>query len=511
MPQRDAGYFTMDVRSKHHAVVHEGRTLVWSELEPEQGRFEFAEVHALLARAAREGRGVVLRLKSSVVRRRSVWGPLEAVPAWVLEQHRPPVGRIRDRGPRDFIEIVPPWHPGVQADYLRFVEAFGREHFDRYPSLLGLYVHGISSSFGEEMWMDREGFEAMVELGMTPERLENAMSARIRAWAEALSARPALLGWVGAGWIDATGDPSEWRRVRERLDALALGLGLGRRWGNIESYNGGTEKNGQHLQADGRLRTDSAHPLIAERRFWAAENENYDAPSKADAFAYRMATLRALQMRLRLLWVTDRALVLGPEISHYFARVAGLEPRRSPDAWVVLGEEELRRGRKQLRMGNLEHGVVQVEPSSGARSVRSLPVERPPQARDWQEPVDWTARRTNRAAGVDRLVFRLDEEFFPKAEGWPRTLQVTWQDEGQDWHVELRTEAGLLRSPSGGEGGGGIERTTTFALPAEVGRRPDAERGDLAVVTGERDIAIKRIRLLRAAHRTTSPECGGSS
>ncbi|MBW2498288.1 MAG: hypothetical protein JRF61_13510 [Deltaproteobacteria bacterium] len=125
--------------------------------------------------------------------------------------------------------------------------------------------------------------------------------------------------------------------------------------------------------------------------------------------------------------------------------------------------------------------------------------------------MDWTARRTNRAAGVDRLVFRLDEEFFPKAEGWPRTLQVTWQDEGQDWHVELRTEAGLLRSPSGGEGGGGIERTTTFALPAEVGRRPDAERGDLAVVTGERDIAIKRIRLLRAAHRTTSPECGGSS
>jgi hypothetical protein len=511
VPMHDSGFFTMDVRSRLPQVAHEGHTLTWAELQPEEDRTDFSSVHEILRSAASEGRGVVLRLKASVTRRKSRWGPLSAVPEWVLKKHAPRTGRIRDRGPSDFIEVVVPWDPGVQAEYLRFLKAVRQERFDRYPSLLGLYVHGISSSFGEEMWMSRPGYRAMVELGLTPQRLEKAMSERLRAWADVMAERPGLLAWVGAGWIDASEDRAEYRRTRERLDALALELGLGRRWGNIEKYNGAYRKNGQVLEPNGRLRTDSTHPLIAERRYWGAENENYDRRSAESRFVYRMALLRALQMDIRLLWVTDAAVSLDPALSDYYVRVAGREEDDWPDAWVLLREVDLRHGKKEFVMGNFERGLAQIEPTPRAKTLRELPIERPPQPLDRGDPVDWTARRTGRASGSDRIELRLDDRFIAPGKPMPRTFQLTWRDDGQVWHLEVHSATGSSRSATIRGAGGGQDRTTTLLLPEALRRSDGPEPIDFSLVADEGDLIARRVRVLKDAHRPVGPDCRGAS
>jgi hypothetical protein len=357
------------------------------------------------------------------------------------------------------------------------------------------------------MWMDRKGYDAMVELGMTPDRLETAMSERIRAWAEIMAERPGLLAWVGAGWIDASENRSEYRALRDRLDALALKLGLGRRWGNIESYTTAYEKDGQILEPDGRLRTDLEHPLIAERRFWGAENENHGVSSDASRFVYRMALLRALQMRIRMLWVTDSAIALDPTLSDYYTRVAGREDADSPDAWVLLREVDLRHGKKQFVMGNFERGLAQIEPAARSKTKRALPTERPPQSRDRMESLDWTARRTDRASGSDRIEIRLEDAFVAPGEAMPRTFQLSWRDEGQVWHLEVHSASGSTRSVSIRGEGGRVDRTTTLALSDGLRRQAGKTLADYSLVAEEGDLVAQRVRVLRDAHRPGDSAC----
>jgi len=383
-----------------------------------------------------------------------------------------------------------PWHPGLQRDYLAFVEAFGRSGLARHPRLVGVYVHGISSSFGEEMWLDERGFRNLRAVGLSPERLRASMEARLRAWADAFGPERGKLAWVGGGWIDAGEQATAYRRVGDALDALALELGMGRRWGNIEKYNGHLDDLGQSLADDGRLRTDARHPLVAGGRFFGAENENWRGDPGREAFAYRRALLRALQMRMRQLWVSDPGIALDPELTAYFARVAGKGPGEAPDAWAVLRATEVRQGRERALVGNLERWLHEDDTAPRARSRAVRAVERPAQSNDWGAPREWSARATRRDAGSDRLAFELDPEF--AAGGAPTVLQVTWRDRGTRWHVD----AGGSRSPAIEGRGDGREQTATFHLP---GLAPDPAGPDLALVAEAEDLEVSVVRVLREA------------
>jgi hypothetical protein len=472
----------MGVASRLPEVEHRGFTLTWAELNPARGRYDWAPVRKILDQASRQDFGVVLRLKASVTRRSGPWGGLQAVPNWVLKTYAPRRAKTRDREPRNFIEVAVPWNPGLQKAYLDFVEAFGEQGFATHPQLFGLYVHGISTSFGEEMWLDAEGYRRMRAVGFSPDVMRETFGARIRAWSRAFGTQAHRLGWVGAGWIAAGNESGEYRRIRRELDALALEEGLGRRWGNIESYNGQLEKNGQQLAESGRLSTDPRHPLVAETRFWAGENENWRG-DPSEAFAYRRAVQRALQMEMRLLWVSDPGVNLDPVISAYFAQVAGKRPAESPDAWSVLRESEVQIRKHRRLVGNIERWLHQLDEAPRAQTRAVQLVERPPQSNDFREAQEWTARATQRAAGQDRMVFELDPRFLGSDTASELFVQFSWIDDGARWKLVVGEGAqARVSAPIQGNGDGG-EKTTTLSLgtPAALGFAAVVEDGDLVV------------------------------
>jgi hypothetical protein len=493
----------MGIESRQPEVEHRGFTLTWAELNPGPGgRYDWTPLETILAQAEREDFGVVLRLKSSVTRRDSPWGGLQAVPQWLLDREQPPRVRTRDRGPRDFIEVALPWHPGLEAAYLQFVEAFGQRGFANHPRLLGLYVHGISTSFGEEMWLDGPAYRRMRPHGFTPERLRSFLEVRLRAWAAAFGPRADRLAWVGAGWIDAGDQSGKFRRVRRELDALALELGLGRRWGNIEKYNGQLDKNGQRLHADGRLETLAEHPLVAEPRFWGAEDENWKGDQRmiGEVYAYRRSVQRALQMGMRLLWVSDVGVAMDPVISRYFAQVAGKAPEASPDAWSVLRESVVRVGGKRRVVGNLERWLHQREDVAEAKTRPVRLVERPPQPNDWDRAQEWSARRTDRTAGSDRIRFGVDTRFAQGAPEAGRLVQVRWIDDGARWRLVVPQDGTRRSSPTVSGSADGVEKTTTFSWDATL-----SEGFELLVDQG--DLTVSVVRVLRRTPDLVAAAC----
>lgn len=491
-PLPGTGLFTMGAASRHPAVRNRGFTKTWAELNPEEGRYDWAPVRRILERAAAEDFGVVLRLKASVTERASPYGPLRAVPDWVLEKHQPPRARTRDRGPDGFVEVAIPWHPGLQREYLAFVEAFGQQGFQRDERLLGLYVHGISSSFGEELWLDARGYAAASEQGLTPRVLRTAFEPRLRAWARAFGAEVGKLAWVGAGWIDAGDESRAYRRARDELNALALSLGMGRRWGHIESFNGRLDSDGQSVAPDGRLTTDPGHPLVAENRFWGAENENWRGVPGEEAFAYRRAVQRSLQMGMRHLWVSDAGVALDPEISGYFARVAGRGPATSPDAWSVLRATEVRLDGRPRRVGNLERWLQQIDEVPRARTRPARVVERPKQENDWDGAREWTARSTDIAAGQDRIAFELAGAFGARRVA-ELGVEVTWVDHGAPWRLRVGSREGAAEARVQGTGDG-MPKTTRLAVEDFSA---DPHGPDLVLVAEERDLEVSLVRVLR--------------
>ena len=185
-PLPDTGLFTMDDSAKHPLIRHQGYTLTWAELNPKEGEYDWTAIWTRLNQAAERDGGVVFRLKANVVMRESRWGPLHAIPKWVLAKHAPPIVIMQDQGPHDHIRVAVPWDPGLQKEHLAFIQAFGRQGFHRHQSFLGLYVHGISSSVGEELWANGLAWQNLAAAGMTAERLQRAFMKRLDGWGEGI-------------------------------------------------------------------------------------------------------------------------------------------------------------------------------------------------------------------------------------------------------------------------------------------------------------------------------------
>ncbi|NJO36499.1 MAG: hypothetical protein HC871_01390 [Rhizobiales bacterium] len=204
-PAAATGLFTMDDSRSYPLIANRGYTLTWAELNPAEGEYDWSPIGRRLELAAEDGHGLVFRLKANVTARRSPWGGLQAMPGWVLDQAGPRTIAMADNGRTERIEVAVPWDKEVQAAHLRFIEAFGRQGFHDHPRLLGLYVHGISSSFSEEFWADAEAMARLTRAGMTPHRLARAFTERLDAWAAAFGRETGkLAGWVRSGSMRRT-------------------------------------------------------------------------------------------------------------------------------------------------------------------------------------------------------------------------------------------------------------------------------------------------------------------
>ncbi len=481
-PLNYSGIYQMDAPRSPPMLPHIGHTLSWSALNPSEGVYDFSYVERELAAAERGGYKIVFRLKASVAHA----DPPEVgqdglsarmIPSWVIEKHQlspqhlfvtsdpsiPGVDRYK--------QYASPWHPGVQAEFRRFITEFARRGILESNQCAAVYLHGISISSGEEMdlrypQIAANANAAALAAGYTGEKHGNPLAdaimdcwpARMRWWAEFAGDRIYKIAFVGAGNMPGFPYP------QSGLVETAQRLGLGQRYGNIEEYYYGNvipPKHGQRYVSPGYVETDWTHPL-RDGRYWGDENEEMnhyrmpdgsEPPDAVRALCYRSSFFRAAQLGMNFLWTNvhyidaagtaDGRADENDFIAKWFTQVAGKKPELAPDAvaWLRLAWVRVLPGAKNTRDAqpwhNLEHLLMQRDvPASdsvtGAISQPALPMDFPYVALKRRDAPDgppetsdneYTARRTDLPANP-HLAFKLDDAFRRSLHAQSQPIQI---------------------------------------------------------------------------------------
>lgn len=506
-PSGKSGVFTMDYnRIDSDAQTAVGRTFTWAELNPADGVYDFTTLRAFLSEARSRDLRAVLRLKGLVTRRRRLRTPPGVyegpyVPAWVLEKHRPPEFITLDRGGL-YLRVAAPWDRGLHGEYLKFVERFGEERLLADSALAGLYIHGFSSSEGEEFWLGRfdgyiDGAEAA---GMTEVTLVDTFRERLRAWANAAGTNVSKLAWVGAGPIQSR----RWNMVP--LDDTAMELGMGQRHGGIENYHVCWYPTLGQSVSNGYMVTDWKHPL-RDGRYFGDEGERNDIwksePVAVRRHCVRSMVFAAAQMGMNHLWMSEATYRDDPEVWRWFSRVAGKGPMESPDAICWLREDRVVRlshGPQLLILKNFERFLYQRDFPGGFTSVPCLEQKRPALPGDMPgHHYDFAGRRSDVARGERSMLFFVDRRFAASTdEGTVRVL-VTYHDAGNaSWQLLIASADGVLQSGViHNKGDGGI--WTASAVVPGIAMESGLPHGAILEVrvVGGGDLSLQCVRVVR--------------
>jgi len=490
----DTGLFVHNFNSTTSEVEHRGLSVYWADLNPAEGVYDWTSITDKLNGSLGDYQ-IVLLIKTNVADKNGIWGAGQSIPQWVLDKHSPALAYMKYDDASNYIQVAAPWDTGLQAELSAFITAFGAQGIHNHANFLGAYVHGISTSYGEEFWMDAAAVASLEAAGMTPALLQSSFTDRLNWWATAVGAQVGKLGWVKAEWFqtNASANHAAYQLVGPVLDDLAYTLGMGTRWGNSEKYWGRNNEDGQSYDADGYLETDYTNLILAEQRFFANENEYNGSSQPDEAYEYRMACLRTLAMGQRLMWVEDRRVALDPTISEYYTLIAGKTAAESPDAWSVQIEAD-RDNSPTLK--NFERFLYQRE-AAGSVTTRSLPVTRSVHSHDAGSPVDWTARTTNVASGNDRITFTVDQAFLPVGSGATVDLKVEWLDDGASWKVLYSTPTGTAEAgPFAGINDTNL-KTREVALSNFDTTQNLTGGFDFALVATQGDLTVSAARILR--------------
>ncbi|MCA9372416.1 hypothetical protein KC726_06030 [Candidatus Woesebacteria bacterium] len=474
-----------------NAVEHRGYTLSWAQLNPPDqnnpsiGTYDWSAITQALSEAESENRLVFFRIKASTVTEGSCDFPCN-VPVWVLAKYGindTQAPQIADMNGSN-IHVVVPWHTGVQNEYQSFVEAFSQQNFISNSHFGGLYIHGISSSRGEEMNFNAQAQENLIAAGMTPANLENAFVNRMNWWQTAAGSDAYKLAWVKAGYL---GGGTDYAQVTENLNNYATAIGLGLRDGGIEDYSRDYENVliGQEPIADSfeqnsfYLHTNEAIAYISEQRYFGDELEQYYLGQPYAAYMFRTSLLRALQMQERFLWVEQGTLDqvdLNGEFVNFFRLSAGKTPQTTSDAWSYLGDFYKKESGAQdaacLHYHNLERWLYQRDEISDTISIRGVVKEREPFGKDCTESYitpghDYVGRRIDPSTEFKRLAFFVDHGVIPESQPQTVAAKVTYLDSinGTSWIVRYCTLSGIAFSePVNGLNQNNTMKTATLTL-----------------------------------------------
>lgn len=345
-------------------VRHIGRTLTWASLNPSENVFDFSYVDDVLTAAKAGNYGVVFRLKSSVydgAEAGQAGTQSQMIPQWVVDKYDLTDGFTFDTGPNR--TYAAPWHPEVQAEFYKLLQQFGQRRLLESPHLLAIYLHGVSTSAGEEMsigdstYTDQAAFTAVNagydgSLYGSPlaDAIMDCWTTRMDRWAEVAGPYVYKVAWVGAGsWSGIT-------YPQFLLDNYALSLGLGARHGFLEHYYNGQVRPpvaGQFY--NGAYVTNDWTHALRDGRFWGDENEvanQYKDPFDRDQdlgpgeprdLAYRSSFFRAAQLGMNFLWISNATIdragnnngdSTDDALPKWFTLVAGKPAAESPDAAV---------------------------------------------------------------------------------------------------------------------------------------------------------------------------------
>jgi hypothetical protein len=477
----------------------------WRDLEPVRGQYAWNVVEDALADARDGGYQLNMHLTSIVLEGGNPDLGItvsSSVPDWVMNELNPPTDTL---GWLFDLRVIPGWRPDIRDAFNALVREFGNQGYPQREEIGAAYIHGISLSRGEEFWMD-EPTATQLEgsLGFSRQACTDWIESRIDAYADAFAGATHKLVWVGGSESFRFGDYQEmaWELVQVGWDR-----GCGTRGGIVERYH--TKANdrsfGQQVDPDGYLTVDETIPPIATVRYFGEENEEYGESWEwrygsidGEALRYRLAILRALQMRVRFLWTSDAAEVINPPLSEYARLSFGKQPATSPDAWVYLKESPVRFSPNVVR--NFERWILQRDVPTGM----TVPAQRVEREFDASSSPDgqWyddLARRTDVTSDNPYIFFFVDDGFVVDA-----AVDVhveIWDETAARWRLEYNSVTVPDQATPWVDGqGDSAVRTVVFTLPDAAFRNALDHEADLRIhCEGPDDVLVRWLRVVRHA------------
>ena len=460
----------------------------WRECEPAEGKYDFEPLRQRLQNLPKWAAGAELHVYASVWEtkyftnaslaevRRTTPG---TAPVWLVEKYGIPTkpGKPKTNIGTPFQVVnLDIWHPEYHSRYLAFVEAFGKSGIAQSPKILLSYVHARSASRGEESGGRYQG------------RPLDCMKERLAAWARAFKGVEHKLAWTG--------------HSDDLLD-YAYSLGMGQRNGFVEMYmiHSHNPQLGQRIDQDGYLVVDESCPPIRDGRAFGDENEEYSPKAHVprfgpvDTFAhrYRESMLRSLQMRRNFLWVEGEPWVDLPLLA-YVSLELGRNVQTAPDAWCYLRESMVRLRGKPTPAKNFERWLYQRD-RDGCRTVPTAKVDIPKQQfpHHPKHKYDYTARRTDRATGNDRIGFALDERFL-SAGPHRVAIKVTYHDVGKGaWALAYKTPDGEATREVRFQGTGKVRTATLFLDDACFPAKGTGFAVEIRALDGDATVSFVRV------------------
>lgn len=347
-----SGFVTWGRRRFHESITVRGVHIRWKRLNPAPGQYDWKPLLDSIEENRAAGMRTGIHLMGS---------ERKGVPDWVVEDFGVPVINVpplQENQPWR-IQIVPPWHPDVDREFHRFLGAFGRTGIAQQDDVVYGYVHGISPSRGEELWLRKVDIEMLEEAsGLTPTVLADWLRRRVDGIATAFEGVEYKLAWMSGGPV---GQDATYREATQDIWRYAFEQGAGIRGGGIDFMHHifTAPAWSSRLDAEGHCLIADDHPTIAEGRFRGDENEEYGkywewrfGPYEQYDYRHRISSVRALQMRQNFLMVSPATLELNPDLNRYVLLSMGRRRDDSPDAWAYLRECRMGwlRGRSVLNL-----------------------------------------------------------------------------------------------------------------------------------------------------------------
>jgi len=519
---QDSGYFRFSSTnpSDKLPVLSQGGNWNWNALNPQEDVYRFDLLQNKLNELEGTPYAFALRIKCS---------ERKYVPDWVVTKHNPKIVNLVARPDLD-LQYVDVLDTGVQAELHKFIQALGNTDIPDNQRLVFAYIHGISSSGGEEMGLIyADQLLLQNQINLTSARYYSWAINRINAWKNAFNGVEYKLMWTGDENKLRIKKNDGYDNASSQIVNYIVNNGMSFRGGMIEQYYGLRINlplsTGQSLVHDPYgstspyyetyFKTDLDFPPIAERRAIADENEAYCfkwGDTLEDCrYRWLMSNLRALTMGIRFQYATETAYDLNPELSEYIQKSMGKTVEDSPDAWVMLNEGYTRSyvdGRwRDVAMKNFEHFLYQRD------LPEALTVETERKYRNqaggegamvntpWSGDnyFDYTARRTDIANGSDRMYFDVEDRFIYNNSN-AITLKVTYRDNSiARWYIEYDgTNGELLRSSSIQNIHDNIWKTATFTLYDTRFSNNLNHNQDFAIITENENITVKSVRIIKA-------------
>lgn len=480
-------------------------TLTWAQLNPAENSYDFSSFTDNLQMAEADGKCLVVRLKNHIVNRHTPWGNegIPFIPQWVLDKHSP--AQFYTYGPDSsgyFLKVAAPWNTGLTGEYTKFIAKLGEQDLISDTHLKGIYATGISTSAGEEMWLDETGTNNAVAAGMTPDSFTSAYATRFEAWAAAAGEHVGKIVWVGAGHITAP-DEDNYITARVSLNNNAADLGLGIRSGGMEAYSAAFSWEwGLLYDSDSqKIYRNSDWGFRDYTRYIGGEDESFSDLEAYDPWFQSSIWIEAL-VGAGFIWLPpqeNNALILrNKDVLEWFALRAGKSSATVPDAAIWLREGYFQLGYGCNTVKNFEIDLYQVD-EEGASPAFALLEDRsgldlgifPYDCTG--KHYDYLARITDVANGNTTISFAIDDTFQESAGRFQ--IKVLYLDNSSaSWRLVTQSN----NSPVIQNVDDDAMKTATFTLVPEDLQRANPGAIDFKIeVLGSENLTVKFVRVIK--------------